>query len=200
MDMKERMADAMKMLEKRKTIIIDGRMDDDVEDIVLACLRKALEHGHKEITVVFNSGGGNWITGIAIYNAILLLRTSGTIVRGVVMASCCSAAAVALQACTTREIMEGSHMLMHWGRSTLNNMEQAELRRGNIKWVVRQINDSNEEMLKILSSRCKISQKKLAKMCDREERIMAKRAVKLGFADKIIDYSNINEILSQPKN
>ncbi len=199
MDVKERLAEAIKLLDKRKIIVIDGRMDEDLEDIVLTCLRRALELGYKEISVLFNSGGGNWITGIAIYNAILLLRASGTTVHGIIMASCCSAAAVVFQACTTREIMQGSHMLMHWGRSTLNNTEQASLRRGNTKWVIRQINDANEEMLAILASRCKISRKKLAKLCDREERIMAKRAVKLGLADKVVDYGTFNDLFDLPK-
>lgn len=127
---------AFALLRSRKIIPITGDICKELKVIVLDCLSEALIKGYSKLTVLFNSNGGEWQSGVAIHNSLALASANGINTTGIVLSRANSAAIVILQACTKRIVCPGSMLIMHWGRSTLSHAEQDAIMQGPYDWVI----------------------------------------------------------------
>lgn len=98
---------------KNRRVYVFAEIDNDLA-------RKTVESIHfldstdGDIHVYFNTPGGEWDDGMAIYSSILHCKNK---VIGTVMGACSSMGSVILQACDIRKIYENSSMLLHPGKA-----------------------------------------------------------------------------------
>lgn len=95
---------------KKRVIYIPGTITGDMAHqfgIALAWLNAA---GNDLITIYIDSGGGDIMAGLDMYDA---LRTSKAPTVGIVYRRANSAASVILQGCTKRQIMGNAGVLIH---------------------------------------------------------------------------------------
>jgi len=122
---------------------------------------------HKQITIILNDIGGDEYHGFAIYDA---LKKAKSPIKIIVYGQAMSMGSIILQAGNKRLLMPNteSKSAESWGR------ESKRIR---------------EQMYQIYYSKMKkkrITLKEIEKMCEHDNIITPKRAIKLGLADKII--------------
>lgn len=134
----------------------------------------------EDITIVFNSPGGDVAEGLALYDFIQELKQRGHKVTTKVLGSAHSMAAVLLQAGDERIITPYSRMLIHEVSASLQgNTTQREEAEAMIK-------EYQSDLLDILTERSTMTKPALSKKWkNRNWTLDAEAAVKLGFADRI---------------
>lgn len=182
--------DALKLLERRKTIVISGSIKPENADIINECLLVAYVKGYEELTILIDSPGGQALLGDAIYNGISICVAAGMKVRGLVISRCYSAASFLLQACSTREMMSNSTMVIHWGSHCIHNFDQAELMdytEDGLELILRQVRGQNEASLSAFAERSGLSRGVLLQLLRSEEKLSPQRAKDLGLIDTILE-------------
>ena len=163
---------------------IDGLIADDSwweGDITPKNFRDELNAGDGDITVWINSEGGDVYAAVQIYNMLKEYRGHVTIKIDSLAAS---AASVVAMAGDTVEISPVGMMMIHnpW---TLAQGDSAEMTS-----TAKMLDAVKENIINAYELKTHLSRTKLAKMMDEETFIHARKAVELGFADKIIGEEN----------
>ena len=147
---------------------------------------------HKDgtVTILMNSEGGCVSSGLAIYDAI---RAMKNYVRIIVVGECCSIDTVILQAADERLLYPNAYLMLHYGNRTVE---------GHVKdtqvWM--KYYDDMDEIcfniyLEVVNNRQRFNKKKLIKINDLKSSmefdkiLLADKAVKSGYADRIIEGS-----------
>lgn len=180
--------DALKSLREKRVVPLTTEICEESEAIALECLLEANLKGFERVTLLINSGGGATQSGFAISNAV---RLSKVRVTGLVLAKAHSSAMVILQGCYERIACHGASMLMHWGKMTFDNFELHAIMQGDGEWVVKQIRERNEAILKLLASRSKLSLEQVREMCFRETYVYANEALAFGLVDRVLGPSEV---------
>ena len=146
--------------------------------------REELNSGDGDIVVRINSEGGDVFAANEIYNMLKEYRGK---VRVVVDAMAASAASVIAMAGDTVEISPVGMIIIHnpW-TGTVGDADE-------FKAVANQLDSIKENIINAYELKTHLSRTKLAKMMDEETFIHARKAVELGFADKIIGEENFLE-------
>jgi ATP-dependent Clp protease protease subunit len=133
------------------------------------------------ITILMHNDGGDWDSGMAIYDAIKECKSHVTVkVYGIAA----SMATVILQAADERIMSPNAEMMIHYGQSGFHGEDKTLAR-----WAKR-FKEINKKMERIYLEKIKEKNKnftlhRLQKLLDRDTFLSAKEAVELGLADKV---------------
>ena len=147
------------------------------DEITPKKFREELNSGDGDIVVRINSEGGDIFAANEIYNMLKEYRGK---VRVVIDAMAASAASVIAMAGDSIEISPVGMIIIHnpW-TGTIGDADE-------FKMVANQLDSIKENIINAYEQKTHLSRTKLAKMMDEETFIHARKAVELGFADKII--------------
>ena len=147
------------------------------DEITPKAFREELNSGDDDIVVRINSEGGDVFAANEIYNMLKEYRGKVTIRIDAIAAS---AASVIAMAGDVVEISPVGMIIIHnpW-TGTVGDAEE-------LKTVASQLDSVKENVINAYELKTHLSRTKLAKMMDEETFIHARKAVELGFADKII--------------
>mgnify|MGYP002623413090 CR=1 FL=1 len=153
------------------------------DEITPKAFREELNSGDGDIVVRINSEGGDVFAANEIYNMLKEYRGK---VRVVIDAIAASAASVIAMAGDTVEISPVGMIVIHnpW-TGTVGDADE-------FKTVANQLESIKENIINAYELKTHLSRTKLAKMMDEETFIHARKAVELGFADKIIGEENLS--------
>lgn len=133
-----------------------------------------------EITIRFNSPGGDVLNGLALYDYIRLVINDGTPVRTVCMGMSASMAGVLLQAGSTRVVTPNSYFLIHevsaGSRGPLEEMKNQTLFLDRL----------NDRLTQLISKRSTLKWGEIKKRIKTGEWILdAEQCIKYGLADEV---------------
>lgn len=153
------------------------------DEITPKKFREELNSGDGDIVVRINSEGGDVFAANEIYNMLKEYRGK---VRVVIDAIAASAASVIAMAGDSVEISPVGMIVIHnpW-TGTVGDADE-------FKTVANQLESVKENIINAYELKTHLSRTKLAKMMDEETFIHARKAVELGFADKIIGEENLS--------
>lgn len=135
------------------------------------------------IHVYFNTPGGSWVDGMAMFSAI---RLSKNLVIGHIYGDCSSMGSIIIQACKTRIATAESEMMVHPGSSYANKDSKSFINQGAHEA------DILERMYRIYWDRIPDSKKKKLKYKAFKAKfahdiyLTAEKALTFGFIDEII--------------
>lgn len=153
------------------------------DEITPKKFREELNSGDGDIVVRINSEGGDVFAANEIYNMLKEYRGK---VRVVIDAIAASAASVIAMSGDVIEISPVGMIVIHnpW-TGTVGDADE-------FKTVANQLESIKENIINAYELKTHLSRTKLAKMMDEETFIHARKAVELGFADKIIGEENLS--------
>jgi len=141
------------------------------------------------IFLFFNSHGGSFPGARKLYDNISL---SPNPVIGIVIGDAFSAAAMVLQACETRYASEGSRILIHHVFLPVQDMilhhdDTAESVWKGLEKDLGKIKKNDKVFIKAMSKKMIVPQEEIIKLMDKDQAISAKKALKFGLIDEIIN-------------
>jgi ATP-dependent protease ClpP protease subunit len=179
--------DAVRAVRDKGVIPIVTDIKPELASIVIECVLEAILRNIKNITVLIDTNGGEVKAGISIANSLALAAANGVDVRGLVLSKASSAGFIILQACNQRIACRGSSLMVHWGQSSLQNRDIAEIVSGKECQALEQIINSRNEMLAMLVTRSGLAEEKIREMCDNETSLYPQQAMDLNLLDSITD-------------
>jgi len=141
------------------------------------------QNKNAEITIIFNSPGGEVIDGLALFDYLRGVVKAGTPIRTICSGMAASMAGVLLQAGSYRVVQPNAYFLMHevasGGGRQVKSLEQ---QKQSTVWMER----LNDRLVSILAASGKLSELTLKKRIKTGEWILdAEDTVKYGLADEI---------------
>ena len=176
----ERSYDIYSRLLKDRIIMINGEINDDLANAVVAqLLFLAAEDDKKDISIYINSPGGSISSGMAIFDTMNLVKPD---VSTICVGMCASMAAFLLAAGTKgkRYALPNSEIMIH------QPLGGAHGQATEIQIAAKHITDIKERMNKILSSLTNQPLDKITKDTDRDNYMFANDALEYGIIDKIL--------------
>ena len=169
-----------------RTLVLNGQIAEDSwfgDEITPAIFRDELMKGEGNITVWINSPGGDVFAAAQIYNMLMDYKGSVTVrIDGLAA----SAASVIAMAGTTVEMSPVGMLMIH-------NPSTAVI--GNTKEMqaaIQMLDEVKESILNAYELKTGQPRQSLSDLMDAESWMNAKKAVELGFADKIL-FANEDE-------
>lgn len=145
------------------------------------------EHSGENVTIRFNSPGGNVMTGLALYN---LVKSHKGKVTGIIDGECSSAATLIFCGCKERITSSNGLMLIH-GVSTF-----AEGKKENFEKYIEQIEMIENQIVNIYKQTIgEDKEKQILKLMQEERYINSDEMVELGFAEKKEDVVYLDKSL-----
>jgi len=176
----ERAYDIYSRLLKDRIIFIGGTIDDDVANIVIAqMLFLESQDNTKDIKLYINSPGGSVTAGLAVFDAMRLMKCDvSTMCVG--MAASMASVLLAAGKKGKRYVLPNSEVMIH------QVMGGAEGQASDIEISARRILKLKEKMNRILAECSGQKFEKVTKDSDRDYFMSAEEAVEYGLADEII--------------
>ena len=169
-----------------RTLVLNGQIAEDSwfgEEVTPAIFRDELMKGEGNITVWINSPGGDVFAAAQIYNMLMDYKGNVTVrIDGLAA----SAASVIAMAGTTVEMSPVGMVMVH-------NPSTAVI--GNTKEMqaaIQMLDEVKESILNAYELKTGQPRQQLSDLMDAESWMNAKKAVELGFADKIL-FANEDE-------
>ena len=169
-----------------RTLVLNGQIAEDSwfgDEVTPAIFRDELMKGEGNITVWINSPGGDVFAAAQIYNMLMDYKGSVTVrIDGLAA----SAASVIAMAGTTVEMSPVGMLMIH-------NPSTAVI--GNTKEMqaaIQMLDEVKESILNAYELKTGQPRQQLSDLMDAESWMNAKKAVEMGFADKIL-FANENE-------
>lgn len=138
---------------------------------------------NKQITIIWNSHGGSWEAGIALYEFI---RTMKSKVKMICYSRCRSMGSIVLQACHTRILSERCRFMIHYGTEGIDEVHSKDFEKEAEE--SKKINNIMEQIYleRIKEKHPKFNISKLKKLLTYNYYMSSVEAVELGLADKVI--------------
>lgn len=176
----ERAFDIYSRLLKDRIIFLDGEIDTDKANLVIAqLLYLDAEDDSQDVRIYINSGGGCVKGGLAIIDTMNLIRAD---VRTVCVGEASSMAAVILGcgAKGKREALPNSTVLLHqpWGG--------VQGQASDIEIQAKEINRLKKKLYQLISEATGQTSAKVARDCDRDFILDADQAKEYGIIDDVI--------------
>ena len=181
----ERSYDIYSRLLKDRIIMLNGEINDDLANSVVAqLLFLAAEDDKKDINLYINSPGGSITAGMAIYDTMNLIAPD---VSTICVGMCASMAAFLLAAGAKgkRYALPNSEVMIH------QPLGGASGQATEIEIAAKHIVDIKARMNKILSSLTNQPLEKIEKDTDRDNYMFAKDALNYGIIDKILENKKV---------
>ncbi len=163
-----------------RTLFLNGEISDETwygDEVTPKLFKDELNSGEGDITVWINSPGGDVFAAAQIYNMLRDYKGSVTVKIDGLAASAASVIAVA----GDTVLMSPVAMMMIHNPATLAIGNAKEMERA-----IGMLNEVKESILNAYEDKTGLKRSKLSKMMDDETWFNAKKAVELGFADKIL--------------
>lgn len=167
-------------LESTRTLFLNGEISDETwygDEVTPQLFKDELNADSGDITVWINSPGGDVFAAAQIYNMLRDYKGHVTVKIDGLAASAASIIAVAGDTVLVSPV---AMMMIH---------NPATLAMGNTKDMesaIAMLNEVKESILNAYVDKTGLSRNKLSKMMDDETWFNAKKAVELGFADKVL--------------
>lgn len=167
-------------LESTRTLFLNGEISDETwygDEVTPQLFKDDLNADSGDITVWINSPGGDVFAAAQIYNMLRDYKGHVTVKIDGLAASAASVIAVAGDTVLVSPV---AMMMIH---------NPATLAMGNTKDMeaaIAMLNEVKESILNAYVDKTGLSRNKLSKMMDDETWFNAKKAVELGFADKVL--------------
>jgi ATP-dependent Clp protease protease subunit len=176
----ERAYDIYSRLLRDRVIFLNGEIDDEIADLIIAqLLFLESEDNEKDISVYINSPGGIVTAGLAIYDTMQYIKPD---VRTICIGQCASMGAVLLAAGTTgkRYALPNSRIMIHQPSGGVAGMaSDIEIHAVEIKQLKARLNV-------ILAEHTGKTVKRVEKDCDRDCFMSAAEALSYGLIDEVI--------------
>ncbi|HEM6373047.1 TPA: Clp protease ClpP [Streptococcus suis] len=163
-----------------RTLRIEGQIADETwfgDEVTPQVFKNDLHAGNGDITLWINSPGGDVFAAAQIYN--MLMDYKGD-VHVVIDGLAASAASVIAMAGTTVSMSPVAMMMIH------NPWTVAQGEAKDMQKVIEMLGEIKESIINAYELRTGMSRTKLSHLMDSESWFNAKKAVELGFADKIL--------------
>lgn len=163
-----------------RTLRIDGQIADETwfgDEVTPQLFKNDLQAGTGDITLWINSPGGDVFAAAQIYN--LLMDYKGD-VHVVIDGLAASSASVIAMAGTTVSMSPVAMMMIH------NPWTVAQGEAKDMAKVIEMLGEIKESIINAYELKTGLSRAKLSHLMDSESWFNAKKAVELGFADKVL--------------
>ena len=163
-----------------RTLRIEGQIADETwfgDEVTPQVFNNDLHAGNGDITLWINSPGGDVFAAAQIYN--MLMDYKGD-VHVMIAGLAASAASVIAMAGTTVSMSPVAMMMIH------NPWTVAQGEAKDMQKVIEMLGEIKESIINAYELRTGLSRTKLSHLMDSESWFNAKKAVELGFADKIL--------------
>lgn len=170
-----------------RTLFLNGMISDETwygDEVTPQLFKDELNAGNGNITVWINSPGGDVFAAAQIYNMLRDYKGSVTVKIDGIAAS---AASVIAMAGDTVCVSPVAMMMIH-NPATMAMGEAKDMQKA-----IAMLNEVKESILNAYESKTGLTRARLSHMMDDETWFNAKKAVELGFADKILFDSDEEE-------
>lgn len=176
----ERVYDIYSRLLKDRIVIINGEINNNLANSVVAQLLYLDSLNNEDISVYINSPGGSVTDGMAIYDTMNFIKSD---VSTIGMGICASMAAFLLSSGKKgkRYILPNAEVMIH------QPLGGAQGQATEIKIAAEHILKTKEKLNKILSNNTGKSLEIIEKDTDRDNFMSANEALEYGIVDKIIE-------------
>lgn len=176
----ERSYDIYSRLLKDRIIILNGEIDDNTSNIIVAELLYLDSENHDDISIYINSPGGSITSGMAIYDTMNIIKSD---VSTICVGMAASMAAFLLSSGTKgkRYILENAEVMIH------QPLGGAQGQATEIKIAATRILKLKDKLNKILSKNTNQQLEKIEQDTERDYFLEAKEAKEYGIIDKIIE-------------
>ena len=163
-----------------RVLMLNGEISDETwygDEVTPGLFRSELNDGEGDVTIWINSPGGDCFAAAQIYS--MLMDYKGKVnVRIDSLAA--SAASVIAMAGDTVEMSPVGMMMIH-NPSTISIGDSAEMQKA-----IDRLGEVKESIINAYELKTGLSRNKLSKLMDAETWFNAKKAVELGFVDRIL--------------
>lgn len=176
-----------------RTLFLNGMISDETwygDEVTPQLFKDELNAGSGNITVWINSPGGDVFAAAQIYNMLRDYKGSVTVKIDGIAAS---AASVIAMAGNTVCVSPVAMMMIH-NPATMAMGEAKDMQKAIVM-----LNEVKESILNAYESKTGLTRTRLSHMMDDETWFNAKKAVELGFADKILFDSDEDEKKKEPE-
>lgn len=176
-----------------RTLFLNGMISDETwygDEVTPQLFKDELNAGRGNITVWINSPGGDVFAAAQIYNMLRDYKGSVTVKIDGIAAS---AASVIAMAGNTVCVSPVAMMMIH-NPATMAMGEAKDMQKAIVM-----LNEVKESILNAYESKTGLTRARLSHMMDDETWFNAKKAVELGFADKILFDSDEDEKKKEPE-
>ena len=163
-----------------RTLFLNGEISDETwygDEVTPKLFKDELGAGNGPITVWINSPGGDVFAAAQIYNMLMDYPSEVTVKIDGLAAS---AASVIAMAGTTVEMSPVAMMMIH-NPATIAIGDSEEMKKA-----VKMLDEVKESIMNAYEIKTGLARDKISKLMDAESWFNAKKAVELGFADKIL--------------
>ena len=174
-----------------RTLYLDGAIAEETwygDEITPKQFKSELMSGTGDITVWINSPGGCVFAASQIYNMLMEYKGRVTIKIDGIAASAASVIAMA----GTDVFMSPVSMMMIHNPMTIAFGDKVEMEKA-----IEMLNEVKESIINAYELKTGLSRTKLSHLMDQESWFNAKKAVELGFADKILFMQEEDAIFSK---
>ena len=163
-----------------RTLFLNGEISDETwygDEVTPKLFKDELDAGNGPISVWINSPGGDVFAAAQIYNMLMDYPYDVTVKIDGLAAS---AASVIAMAGTTVEMSPVAMMMIH-NPATIAIGDSEEMKKA-----VKMLDEVKESIMNAYEIKTGLARDKISKLMDAESWFNAKKAVELGFADKIL--------------
>ncbi len=181
-------------LEQSRTLFLNGEISDETwygDEVTPRLFKEELHAGNGAITVWINSPGGDVFAAAQIYN--MLSDYKGSVI--VKIDSLAASAASVIAMAGDEVLMSPVAMMMIHNPMTIAIGDSEEMKKA-----VSMLDEVKESIMNAYERKTGLNRTKISHLMDAESWFNAKKAVELGFADKVLfekDNSTESEIQNQ---
>ena len=174
----ERSYDIYSRLLKERIILLNGEIDDNLSNLIVAQLLYLDSINNNEISMYINSPGGSVTAGMAIYDTMNFIKCD---VSTVCVGMAASMGAFLLSSGTKgkRYCLPNSEVMIH------QPLGGAQGQASDIVITANHIQKTKEKMARILAENCNQPYEKVMQDTDRDNYLSADEALEYGLIDKV---------------
>ena len=169
------------MLANRIILLTEPINDETAAAITSQLLYLEAENSDEPITIYINSPGGNISSGFAIYDVMNKIKCP---VHTMVMGIAASMAAFILCSGSrgSRYALPNASIMIHQPKGAIEGQA------ADVEIYAKRLVDLRQELYKIMAKNTGMSYEEMAYACERDNYLTPKKALEMGFIDKIISF------------
>ena len=169
------------MLAHRIILLTEPINDETAAAITSQLLYLEAENSEEPITIYINSPGGNISAGFAIYDVMNKIKCP---VHTMVMGIAASMAAFILCSGSrgNRYALPNASIMIHQPKGAIEGQA------ADVEIYAKRLVDLRQELYKIMAKNTGMSYEEMAYACERDNYLTPKKALEMGFIDKIISF------------
>ena len=169
------------MLANRIILLTEPINDETAAAITSQLLYLEAENSNEPITIYINSPGGSISSGFAIYDVMNKIKCP---VHTMVMGIAASMAAFILCSGSrgSRYALPNASIMIHQPKGAIEGQA------ADVEIYAKRLVDLRQELYKIMAKNTGMSYEEIAYACERDNYLTPKKALEMGFIDKIISF------------